>query len=184
MSDGKRLLDKDGVQDAMGKLADSILAHPRGTDDLAMVGIRRRGVPIANRVTEVVKGRTDVPLLEGILDITLYRDDLTQVASQPVVSGTQMGFDVTGKRIVLFDDVIFTGRTVRAALNAICEFGRPKAIELAVLVDRGFRELPVHADHVAHTVETTLEEVVKVHLQEVDGEDFVEVIKLETPVGE
>ena len=175
-ADTREFLDADGVTQAMAALAKSIIESDRGNEGLALVGIRRRGVPIAERVLEQIEKISDLEPLAGVLDITLYRDDLSQVASQPVVSGTQIGFDVTDKRIVLCDDVIFTGRTIRAALNAICEFGRPRSIELAVLVDRGHRELPVHADHVPHVIETTLQEVVHVHLTEVDGKDNVEIV--------
>ena len=177
----RQLMDANGIEEALDSLADSITQGSHGTDGLAMVGIRRRGVPIATRVTERLRKKLDTEVIEGVLDITLYRDDLSQVASQPVVSGSQIGFDVSDKRVVLCDDVLFTGRTVRAALNAICEFGRPRTIELAVLVDRGHRELPIHADHAALVLETTLQEVVKVHLKEVDGDDCAEILPLDQP---
>jgi pyrimidine operon attenuation protein/uracil phosphoribosyltransferase len=144
--------------------------------ELAIVGIRRRGVPLGKRLADVLGGRLGKKPLFGILDITLYRDDLTLVAEQPVVSGTEIDFKVEGKRIVLVDDVLFTGRTVRAAIDALMDLGRPAKIELAVVVDRGWRELPIEANHVAERVTTTLREVIKVHVKEIDGDDGAEVV--------
>ena len=178
MAGGRRLLDKNGLHTAIEKLAISVIdkgksEHTGG--ELAIIGIRRRGVPLGKRLVEELKRRTGKTPLFGVLDITLYRDDLTLVAEQPVVSGTEVAFPVEGKRIVLVDDVLFTGRTVRAAIDALMDLGRPQKIELAVIVDRGWRELPIEANHVAEKVTTTLREVIKVHVSDIDGDDGAEV---------
>lgn len=182
MAAGRRILDKKAVDACMDRLARDILKKSRSLDDLAIIGIRRRGVPIAERVAERIKELEGQTPRTGALDITLYRDDLTLVAAQPVVSKTEIDYPVEGLRVVLCDDVLFTGRTVRAAMDALLAIGRPARIELAVLVDRGFRELPVEANYVAERVDTTLNQVIKVHLAEIDGEDFVEVLTTEEKV--
>src|SRR5258708_7087549 len=176
---GRRLLDADGLARAIAKLADSIIEKGKTeptTGELAIVGIRRRGVPLGKRVVHELARRLGKKPPFGALDITLYRDDLTLVAEQPVVSGSEVDFPVDGKRVVLVDDVLFTGRTVRAAIDALLDLGRPKKIELAVVVDRGWRELPIEANHVAEKVETSLREVIKVHVSDIDGDDGAEVI--------
>lgn len=178
----RTILDKKAVDACMDRLAREIIKKGGSLDDLAIIGIRRRGVPIAERVAERIRELKGQPPRTGALDITLYRDDLTLVAAQPVVSKTEIDYPVEGLRVVLCDDVLFTGRTVRAAMDALLAIGRPARIELAVLVDRGFRELPIEANHVAERVDTTLNEVVKVHLAEIDGADFVEVITAEEKV--
>ena len=175
MSGGRRILDASGVERGLDRLARSIAGGVRPDLRLAVIGIRRRGVPLAERLTQRIAALGDPAPLSGALDITLYRDDLTLVADAPVVHRTEIPFAVDGLRVVLVDDVLYTGRTVRAAIDALFSLGRPAKIELAVLVDRGHRELPFQADHVAERVETRREESVHVHLREVDGEDFVEV---------
>jgi pyrimidine operon attenuation protein/uracil phosphoribosyltransferase len=180
--DARRILDKRAVDACMDRLAREILKKGDRLDDLAVIGIRRRGVPIAERVAARIGELKKAPPRTGALDITLYRDDLTLVAAQPVVAKTEIDFPVDGLRVVLCDDVLFTGRTVRAAMDALLALGRPARIELAVLVDRGFRELPIEANYAAEVVATTLNEVVKVHLAEIDGEDFVEVLTTEEQV--
>ncbi|HEX5829185.1 MAG TPA: bifunctional pyr operon transcriptional regulator/uracil phosphoribosyltransferase PyrR, partial [Candidatus Limnocylindrales bacterium] len=142
---------------------------------LVLVGIQRRGVPLAHRVADAIREHegTEVPV--GALDITFYRDDLSLVAQQPIVKGTAIPFDLNGATVVLVDDVLYTGRTIRSAMDALIDFGRPRAIRLAVLVDRGHRELPIRADHVGKNVPTSREEIVKVLLAETDGEDGVEI---------
>jgi pyrimidine operon attenuation protein/uracil phosphoribosyltransferase len=172
----RRILDAGGVARGLDRLASSIAAGRR--DDgagLAVIGIRRRGVPLAERIAARMRAQGGPPLQTGALDITLYRDDLTLVADQPVVHRTEIPFPVDGLRVVLVDDVLYTGRTVRAAIDALFALGRPARIELAVLIDRGHRELPIQADHVAERVETQRRESVHVHLSEVDGEDRVEI---------
>jgi len=137
------------------------------------VGIQRRGVPLAHRIAASIRENEGADVPVGALDITFYRDDLSLVAQQPVVKGTDLPFDLNGATIVLVDDVLYTGRTIRAAMDALVDFGRPQAIRLAVLVDRGHRELPIRADHVGKNVPTSREEVVKVHLIEIDDADAV-----------
>ena len=174
---GRQLCDAKATQAAIEQLARDVVDRG-GLDGLAVIGIRRRGVPIAQRmVAAIEKERGRRPLM-GALDITLYRDDLTLVAAQPVVSGTEIDFPVEGKRIVLVDDVLFTGRTVRSAIDALIDLGRPAKIELAVLVDRGWRELPIEANYAAHRIETTIREVVKVHVAEVDGADHIDIVEM------
>jgi len=167
------LLDAGQVQKAAECLARAIQAHRLPDAPLAIVGIRKRGVPLAERLARTLRAGSDCPIDVGALDITLYRDDLSQIAHNPVLKGTEIPFDVTGKEIVLVDDVLFTGRTVRAALDALVDLGRPRHIRLAALVDRGHRELPIQADYVGHTVQTRFEDQVQVLLQETDGRDEV-----------
>ena len=166
------LMDTTQLDQALSRLADEILERD-DSGELALVGIRTRGVPLARRLATKIQERsgTDVPV--GVLDITLYRDDLTDIASQPVVRDTVLPFPVDGRRIVLVDDVLYTGRTVRAAIDQLIDFGRPRRIELMVLVDRGWRELPVKPDYVGKEVETTRKQMVDVRLQEEDGRDEV-----------
>jgi pyrimidine operon attenuation protein/uracil phosphoribosyltransferase len=137
------------------------------------VGIRTRGVPLAKRLAKLIQDRTGIEIPLGVLDITLYRDDLTDIASQPVVRPTVLPFPVDGHRIVLVDDVLYTGRTVRAAIDQLIDFGRPRKIELMVLIDRGWRELPFKADYIGKELETTKQQMVEVRLQEVEGQDEV-----------
>ncbi len=174
----RKILDRRGVDACMDRLARDILLNCGDLERLAIIGIRRRGVPIADRVAAKIKEIDGRSPKTGALDITLYRDDLTLVAAsgQPVVSKTEVPFPVQGLRVILCDDVLFTGRTVRAAMDALLALGRPSKIELAVLVDRGFRELPIEANYIADKIATTSEEVVKVHLAEVDGEDYIEIV--------
>jgi pyrimidine operon attenuation protein/uracil phosphoribosyltransferase len=151
----------------------------KGTKDLAIIGIRNRGAYLAEKVAVYIEKIEKIQIPVGILDITLYRDDLTTVAEQPVVHKTEIGFDITGKKIVLVDDVLYTGRTVRCALDALIDFGRPRYIQLAVLIDRGHRELPIRADYIGKNVPTALKETVQVRLQEVDGKDDVVILEQE-----
>jgi len=150
----------------------------KGPEEIVLVGIRRRGVPLARRLADLIKEieGTRVPL--GILDITLYRDDLQMVAVQPVVRTTEIPVDIDGKIVVLVDDVLYTGRTVRSALNALIDFGRPAAIQLAVLIDRGHRELPIRADYVGKNVPTSKREIIAVCLTEEDGMEEVQIREL------
>ena len=144
----------------------------------ALVGIKRRGVPIADRMVKSIKNRLGLDVKSGVLDITLYRDDLSQVADDPMIKGGEFSFPLEGMRVVLIDDVLFTGRTIRAAMDALIRHGRPAKIELAVLVDRGHREFPIEANYAPHRIATTDDEVVKVNLEEIDGEDFVEIVTM------
>ncbi len=168
-----QLLDTEGIRRALTRIAHEVIEKNKGVENLAIIGIRRRGVPLAERLAQritEIEG-TKVPI--GILDITLYRDDLTTLAQQPVIHKTEVPFDIVDKKIILVDDVLYTGRTVRAALDALIDLGRPKFIQLAVLADRGHRELPIRADYVGKNVPTSKKEVVSVKLEEIDGEDRV-----------
>lgn len=163
------LLDEAGVEQALGRLADEIVASGR-TDDLMLVGIRRRGVELAERLAHLVSSRIGRPVDRGTLDITLYRDDFAQIGSRPLIGTTDIPGDITDRRVVIVDDVLYTGRTVRAALNEIADFGRPARIELAVLIDRGGRELPIQADFVGVACEVPVGSHVSVHVPAEDGE--------------
>ncbi len=162
---------------AIRRMAIEVVEKNRGIDDLMIVGIRSRGVPIAERMTREIEQMEGQPVPFGILDITLYRDDLTTIAPQPVVKPSSLPDSIDDKNIVLVDDVLFTGRTIRAALDALIDFGRPKRVTLAVLIDRGHRELPIHADVIGKTVPTDADEVIKVKLTETDGEDEVLIME-------
>jgi pyrimidine operon attenuation protein/uracil phosphoribosyltransferase len=158
-------------------MAHEILERNRGVEDVALIGIRTRGVPIAARLAHELHGLTGVEIPTGALDITLYRDDLMRhaVDPQPVVRSTEIGFSLDDRLIMLVDDVLYTGRTIRAALDALTDYGRPRAIQLVALVDRGHRELPIRADYVGRNLPTSRQQTVHVRLHEVDGRDEVEV---------
>ena len=174
-----RLMNDEEVGRALRRIAHEIIERNKGAQNLALVGIHTRGVPIAERLAGLIGEFEGLTPEVGKLDITLYRDDLTEIALQPVVKKTEVPFDVHGKRIVLCDDVLFTGRTARAALDALIDMGRPAVIQYAVLVDRGHRELPIRADYVGKNVPTSHHEVVKVKVATVDGADAVELHELE-----
>jgi pyrimidine operon attenuation protein/uracil phosphoribosyltransferase len=175
----REILSADEIRRGLVRIAHEIVEKHGGTEALALVGVQRRGVPLAERIAEAIAANEDATVPVGAIDITFYRDDLSMVAHQPVVKGTDLAFDPNGLTIVLVDDVLYTGRTIRAAMDALMDFGRPKAIRLAVLVDRGHRELPIRADHVGKNVPTSREEVVHVHLREIDGVDDVVIDRLE-----
>jgi pyrimidine operon attenuation protein/uracil phosphoribosyltransferase len=162
---------------SLARIAHEIIERNRGTEELALVGIRTRGVPIAKRIAELLRGIAGSEVPTGALDITLYRDDLMRhaVGPQPLVRKTEIPFSIDDKRILLVDDVLYTGRTIRAALDALIDFGRPKAIQLIVLVDRGHRELPIKADYVGKNLPTALSQSVQVRILEIDGRDEVEI---------
>ena len=170
-----QVMDADRMSRALTRMAHEILERNRGLDELALVGIRTRGVPIARRLAKSLREINGDDIPTGALDITLYRDDLMrhQVGPQPVVRKTEIPFSIDNRTIVLVDDVLYTGRTTRAALDALIDFGRPKAIQLVVLVDRGHRELPIKADYVGKNLPTSLKQSVQVRLQEIDGVDEV-----------
>jgi pyrimidine operon attenuation protein/uracil phosphoribosyltransferase len=170
----KRLLDGARMNRAIRRMAIEVVEKNRGLEQLMIVGIRSRGVPIGERMASEIEQMEGHPVPFGVLDITLYRDDLTTIAPNPVVKPTKFPEPINDKVVVLVDDVLYTGRTVRAALDALVDFGRPKRVMLAVLVDRGHRELPIHADVIGKTVPTDADEVIKVKLAETDdGEDEV-----------
>jgi pyrimidine operon attenuation protein/uracil phosphoribosyltransferase len=166
-----QLMDQSGIARTLQRLTHEILERNRGCDDLVVVGIRNRGDVLAKRIIKSIETLECKNLPLGVLDITLYRDDFRKLNESPVVQETDIPFDITDKKVVLVDDVLFTGRTIRAALEALMDFGRPANIQLAVLLDRGHRELPIHADYVGQTVSTSMKDGVQVKLQEVDGED-------------
>jgi len=171
------VMDADRIARTLTRIAHEIVERNKGVDDLALIGVRTRGVYIARRLARTLKQITGDDVPTGALDITLYRDDVMRHAAgnQPLVRRTEIPFSIDDKRILLVDDVLFTGRTIRAALDALIEFGRPKTIQLMVMVDRGHRELPIKADYVGKNVPTSLTQSVKVSLTEVDGRDEVEI---------
>ena len=167
---GRQIMTADEIRRATIRLSHEIVEKQAGTDGLLLIGIQRRGVPLAERIAASILENEGVEVPVGALDITFYRDDLSMVAQQPVVKGTALPSGIDGRTVVLVDDVLYTGRTIRAAMDALVDFGRPQAIRLAVLVDRGHRELPI--------TPTSREELVRVHLDEIDGEDGVEIERL------
>jgi Pyrimidine operon attenuation protein/uracil phosphoribosyltransferase len=175
---GRQIMTADEIRRATIRLSHEIVEKQAGTDGLVLIGIQRRGVPLAHRIADSIAEHEGVEIPVGALDITFYRDDLSLIAQQPVVKGTELPTGIDGKTIVLVDDVLYTGRTIRAAMDALVDFGRPQAIRLAVLVDRGHRELPIRADHVGKNVPTSREELVRVHLEEIDAEDGVEIERI------
>jgi pyrimidine operon attenuation protein/uracil phosphoribosyltransferase len=170
------VLDARALERTIKRIADEIVELNAGTDDLLLVGIQRRGVQLAERIGRAIRDGEGVDVPRGALDITLYRDDLQTVGPRPVVGPTRIPVDIDGKRVVIVDDVLYTGRTVRAALDELADFGRPARIALAVLVDRGGRELPIHADVVGKRVEVPEGGRVDVFVQELDGRDAVVVL--------
>ena len=170
-----QVMDADRMSRALTRIAHEILERNRGTSELALVGVRSRGVPLARRLAFMLKDISEGDVPTGALDITLYRDDLMRhaVGPQPVVRRTEIPFSIDDKRILLVDDVLYTGRTIRSALDALIDFGRPRSIQLIVLVDRGHRELPIKADYVGKNLPTSPKQSVQVRLHEIDGEDEV-----------
>ncbi len=169
------LMDEESMARSLKRISHEILEKNRGTQGLCLVGIKRRGVPIAERIADIIESIEGVRLPVGKLDITLYRDDISELSDMPDVNGTEIDFPVKGSRVVLVDDVIFTGRTARAAMDAVIKLGRPDSVMLAVLVDRGHREFPIKADFVGKNVPTARTEVISVLINEIDGADRVEL---------
>ncbi|KAB2954490.1 bifunctional pyr operon transcriptional regulator/uracil phosphoribosyltransferase PyrR [Heliorestis acidaminivorans] len=178
LPDKAQLMDSEGIRRAITRIAHEIVEKNQGVEDLVLVGIRRRGVPLAQRLREKISDIESLNIPLGSLDITLYRDDLSTSHVQPIIHKTEVPFSIDGKIVVLVDDVLFTGRTVRAALDALMDMGRPQAIQLAVLVDRGHRELPIRADFVGKNVPTAKKEIISVCVHEIDGDDSVSIQKL------
>jgi pyrimidine operon attenuation protein/uracil phosphoribosyltransferase len=172
-----KLMDKDEIRRSLLRLSHQILEKNREIEDLVVVGIHRRGVTLAERISKMMEEIKGKKLPTATLDITLYRDDLTRIAYQPIVRNTNILFPIDDKKVVLVDDVLYTGRTVRAAIDALIDFGRPKKIELAVLIDRGHRELPIRADYVGKNIPTSPGEMVEVRVEELDGTDEVLILK-------
>ncbi len=177
MKEKAKILDKDGINRALMRIAHEIVEKNKGTRDLCIVGIRNRGVYLAKRLADAIKSIEGVDVLSGALDITLYRDDLALASGQPLVRKTEIDFDINDKILILVDDVLYTGRTIRAALDALIDFGRPKSIQLAVLTDRGHRELPIRADYVGKNIPTAKNETVEVRLSETDGTEEVVILE-------
>jgi pyrimidine operon attenuation protein/uracil phosphoribosyltransferase len=173
-----QILDRDGIRRSLTRIAHEIIERNKGTGNLVLIGIRRRGAPLAERLAREIKEIEGLSVPVGILDITLYRDDLSTLAYQPLVRSTNVPFQVSGRIVILVDDVIYTGRTIRAALDAVMDLGRPRVIQLAVLIDRGHRELPIRADYVGKNVPTSSREEVSVRLQEIDSEEGVVILEL------
>ncbi|NLY53868.1 MAG: bifunctional pyr operon transcriptional regulator/uracil phosphoribosyltransferase PyrR [Firmicutes bacterium] len=171
------LMDAQAMQRALTRIAHEILERNKGIEDLVLVGIRRRGIPLAHRLANIIERIEGKPVLVGALDITLHRDDLDQLQEQVTVHPNELPVSIVDKIVVLVDDVLYTGRTVRAALDALIELGRPRMIQLAVLVDRGHRELPIRADYVGKNVPTSRREQISVRLSEVDGSDGVVILE-------
>jgi pyrimidine operon attenuation protein/uracil phosphoribosyltransferase len=167
-----RVMEPPEVKRALTRIAHEIVEHNKGTDDLVIVGIRTRGAPLADRIAAEIASFEGVDLPSGALDVTLYRDDVALKGPRSL-EATTVPADLDGRVVVIVDDVLFTGRTIRAAFDAVLDMGRPRAIRLAVLVDRGHRELPIRADHVGKNLPTAADEIVKVHVAEIDGEDAV-----------
>lgn len=172
-----RIIDQDGIRRALTRIAHEIIERNKGTNNLVLIGIRRRGVPLARRLAGIIKEIEGSKMPVGILDITLYRDDLSTLGYQPIVRQTEVNFSIEEKKVVLVDDVLYTGRTIRAAMDAIMDLGRPQNIQLAVLIDRGHRELPIRADYVGKNVPTARLELVEVRLVEFDGVDEVVIME-------
>ena len=172
------IMDAEAMRRAIVRIAHEIIEKNKGVENIIMVGIRTRGVPLAQRIAKEIENIENVKVPVGFLDITLYRDDLSTLAYNPIVHGTELDFNIRGKVIILVDDVLYTGRTIRAALDALIDMGRPKAIELAVLIDRGHKELPIRADFVGKNVPTAQKEIIDVTLMESDKVDEVVISEI------
>jgi pyrimidine operon attenuation protein / uracil phosphoribosyltransferase len=178
----KQLMSASEIDRTLVRLAHEVLEKTTDINQLAFIGIRRRGVPLAQRLAAKIEQLEGVAVPVGILDITLYRDDLSTVAERPVLNSTEINFPVTGKDVVLMDDVLYTGRTIRAALDGLFHHGRPARVQLLVLIDRGWRELPIEARYVGRMVQTTATEIIEVKLTEVDGAEKVLLVeKVDAP---
>ena len=175
MKQKAQLMDDKAIGRAITRISHEKIERNKGIEDIVLVGVKTRGVPIANRICKKIEQIEGTKISTGQIDITLYRDDLSQVDKDPVLNGSNIDFDINNKIVVLVDDVLYTGRTVRSALDAIMDIGRPKSIQLAVLVDRGHRELPIRADYVGKNVPTSKTEIIAVNLSEIDSEDSVTI---------
>lgn len=179
MIDKAEIMDESGMLRAITRISHEIIEKNKGVDDVVLIGIQRRGVPLAKLLAEKIREVEGKGVPVGILDITLYRDDLSMLSEHPIINGTEINFTLSGKKVILVDDVLFTGRTTRAAIDAIIDIGRPKIIQLAILIDRGHRELPIRADYVGKNVPTSKNEVIHVKVKEIDGINAVTISDLE-----
>ncbi|SHJ57749.1 bifunctional pyr operon transcriptional regulator/uracil phosphoribosyltransferase PyrR [Tepidibacter formicigenes] len=175
MKEKAKLMDEKAIGRAITRISHEIIEKNKGIEDVVLVGIKTRGVPLANRIGKKIESIEGKNVNVGEIDITLYRDDLTKEDLNPIVHGSNIDFDINDKKVILVDDVLYTGRTVRAAMDAVMDIGRPKAIQLAVLVDRGHKELPIRADYVGKNVPTSKSEIISVNLNEIDGQDYVSI---------
>lgn len=173
-----KVMDEVQIYRTLRRISHEIIEKNKSLPELVIVGIRTRGVYLAERIKATIKEIEKINLSLGALDITLYRDDLTLVSEQPLVKETELNFDINDKIVILVDDVLFTGRTIRCALDELIDFGRPRAIQLAVLIDRGHREIPIRADYVGKNLPTSLKEFVEVRVKEVDGKDEVVIVEV------
>ena len=177
----RKIMNEDEIKRALMRIAHEIMEKNEERESLVLIGIRTRGVFLTERLQKNIKSIENIDVPMGIVDITLHRDDLDQLSAMPVVGKTDINFDVTDKVVVIVDDVLFSGRTVRAALDELNDFGRPKCIQLAVLIDRGHRELPIKADYVGKNLPTSLEEKVKVYLKECDEKEGASILCMNGP---
>ena len=173
-----RIMSASEIERTLVRLAHEIIEKNDGADNIGLVGIRRRGVPIAERLGALISKIEKHPIDTGVLDISFYRDDLSTHGTRPVVNPGSMGFDVTDRNVILIDDVLYTGRTIRAALDALFDHGRPRRVQLLVLIDRGHRELPIEATYVGRTIPTSKREIIEVKLNEIDGQEQVLLVEL------
>lgn len=171
------LLDKTAIKRSLTRIAHEIIEKNKGVDNIILIGIKTRGVPLAKRLSKFIEDFEGQKVEVGTVDVTLYRDDLTMISKEPTVTDTHIDVEIEGKKIVLVDDVLYTGRTARAALDAIMDIGRPEMIQLAVLIDRGHRELPIRADYVGKNIPTSKKEVISVKIEEIDGEDGIDILE-------
>lgn len=171
------VMDETALQRALKRIAHEIIENNEGIDNVCLIGIRTRGVPLAEYIASYIKEYEGKVIKVGILDITLYRDDLSIISDHPVINSTEIPFNIQGSTLVLIDDVLYTGRTVRAAIEAIMELGRPSRIQLAVVADRGHRELPIRADYIGKNIPTSKNEIIAVKIKEIDGEEGVYILE-------
>ncbi len=169
------LLDEKSIKRSLIRISHEIIEKNKGVEDIVLIGIKRRGYPLAERISECIENIEGIKVPVGSLDITLYRDDLTNISEMPKVKNDQLDLEVKGKKVIIVDDVLYTCRTARAAIDAIIDLGRPSAIQLAVLIDRGHKELPIRADYVGKNVPTSKDEIVKVEIEEIDENDSVKI---------
>jgi pyrimidine operon attenuation protein/uracil phosphoribosyltransferase len=173
-----RILSASEIERTLVRLAHEIVERNNGASNIGLIGIKRRGVPLAQRISKLIETIEKAPVQTGVLDISFYRDDLSTVDKKPVVEKGDIGFDVNGRDIILMDDVLYTGRTIRAALDALFDHGRPKSVQLLVLIDRGHRELPIEARFIGRTVPTSRREIIEVKLKEIDDDEQVILVEL------
>jgi len=179
MKTKSKIMDVKAIERSMRRIALEIVEYNKSMENVYLVGIRSRGVPMADRLSRYLNEIEKLDVKTGIIDISLYRDDLSKVAENPVHNGTHIDFEVENAKIILIDDVLYTGRTIRAAIDAVLDIGRPKEIQLCVLIDRGHKELPIHADYIGRSVPTSSEEIIKVSFMETDNEENVKIVTID-----